>query len=192
MTSLNQAARIASATGLLLTLMPVAWGQSPSDAALVIQETDSSFELTVPVSRLTMVIPKAGLSRNNGNSPAPTNSPRYFFFNDSSKGLVISGWFEPAESFKGVKQFWADETGAWKRGGLPPVHNVQFGSIGEWQAISYDMEILRGNNSHIRAHFVRAGTWIDVHLSATASSSRDELHSLLEAFLNSISVSEKP
>jgi hypothetical protein len=139
-----------------------------------------------------MVIPKAGLSRSNGNGFAPTSNPRYFYFNDSSRGLVISGWFEPAEAFKGLKQFWADETEAWKRGDLPPAHNVQFGSIGEWQAITYDMDIPRGNNSHIRAHFVRAGTWIDLHLSATANRSRGELRASLEAILNSIAVSEKP
>lgn len=192
MISRSQGLRVAFVTGLLLTLEPAARAEAPDDAALAIEETDAGFELTVPVSRLIIVIPKTGLTRGDGNGLASTESSRYFYFRDSSRGLVISGWFEPAHAFKGIQEFWADETAAWKRGGLPPARNTQIGKIGEWQTITYDIDAPSGNNSHIRAHLVRAGTWVDVHLSATAARSRDELRTSLEAVLNSISVSERP
>jgi hypothetical protein len=135
-----------------------------------------------------MVIPKAGLARGTGGGA----SPRYFYFSDSTRGLVVSGWFEPAQAFKGVEAFWSEETASWKRGGLPPPKNVETRSSGEWQTIGYDMDLPSGSNSHLRAHLVRAGTWIDVHLSATADRPESELHSELDAILASISVSERP
>ncbi len=190
MTSRRQGRRIVFVAGLLLTLEAVARAEAPADTALAIVETIRGFELTVPASRLTMIIPKAGLRL--GSSPASSDSPRYFYLSDSSNGLVLSGWFEPAQAFKGIKEFWAEETAAWKRGGLPPARNVKIETLGEWEAIKYDIDVPMGYNSHIRAHLVRAGTWIDVHLSATADRPRVELRKSLQTALNSISVLEKP
>jgi len=47
-----------------------------------------------------------------------------------------------------------------------------------------------GSNSHVRAHWVQAGTWIDLHISTIQSASAESRNKLLE-MLRSIEVREK-
>ena len=113
--------------------------------------------LTVPVSRLVMRIPKAGLSKGKNPSGGSANSPRYFYLENQALHLIISGWFEPERGFKGVEDFWAAETANWKRLNRPEAQNVSFEKLGSWNAILYDIPITGAKNSHVRAHWVQSG-----------------------------------
>ena len=166
-------------------------GAQSANERLQIKQSADSYELNVPISQLTMTIPKGGLVQTNTSVGGSTNNPRYFLFEDKDKALVISGWFEPAQGFPGIQKFWAGETGAWAKRGLPEAKDVSFTKIGSWDAILYDIRVPKGNNSHIRAHWVEAGTWIDIHLSLTSESSNAELRTKLESLLKDIQVKAK-
>lgn len=164
---------------------------APSAETLTIDASGSSYSLTVPVSRLTMVIPKETLEAASTAVGGSTNNPRYFYFEDKTQSLIISGWFEPARAFQGLDRFWESETGAWKQNGLPEAQDVSFTKVGNWDAIIYDQQ--HGlTNSHVRAHWIQAGTWIDIHLSLTSKRTSKESRKLLESILKAITVKEKP
>lgn len=159
---------------------------------LKIKEANGNYELTAPVSELMMTIPGRGLLPAPDNAAARVNGPRYFMFEDKQSGLVVSGWFEPAQAFPGIRKFWENETGAWQQKGLPAPRNVVFEKIGQWDAITYDIRLPVGGNSHIRAHWLQAGTWIDVHLSYTSQrANAAESKAKLLAMLRGIQVQKK-
>jgi hypothetical protein len=66
--------------------------------------------------------------------------------------------------------------------------------IGDWDSVLYDIPYPLGKftNSHLKAHWLQGGTWIEVHLSLTAATpsaeTRDKLMALFKAFV----VAEKP
>jgi len=159
------------------------------DALRVIPQ-EASYQLWLPASRLYMDVPKGRLVPAPDAGMAATNNPRYFHFVD--RGLNISGWFEPAKKFAGVQAFWASETAAWKKSELPDAVDVSFKQINGWDTIIYDLPIPTGANSHIRAHWLQAGTWIDLHISLTANRSSAELREALEGFLKGVLVRERP
>jgi hypothetical protein len=167
-------------------------GQQPRADALEIKELQDSFELSVPVSRLIMTMPKGNLSRKNLGAGGATNNPRYFSFVDSTSGLIISGWFEPEESYRGAEKLWKSETEAWKRRGDPSPQNVSFMKAGDWDVIAYEMQMsIAGSNSHLRAERAEKGTWIDVHMSLTSDRTSAEARARLLEVLNQIQVKEK-
>ena len=160
--------------------------------ALAITQTDSSYVLQVPVARLQMFLPSTGLRSDPPNVGGATSNPRYYNFSDSSRGLVISGWFEPANRFPGLAAFWEGEQAAWKRNGLPEPRSVSLKTIGIWQTIFYDLDLPGVTNRHVRAHAVQAGTWIDLHISLTGSGPQTPNREDLISVLEKIVVSEKP
>jgi hypothetical protein len=160
--------------------------------AIVVTHTEAAYVLEVPVSKLLMVIPEAGLKHEAMNLGGSTSNPRYYNFSDLSRGLIISGWFEPASRFSGLTTFWETEQASWKKGGLPEAQNVSVETIGNWQAIFYDLTLPVGSNHHVRAHLVQAGTWIDIHISVTGVGATAPDRATLETILKSISVNEKP
>ena len=91
----------------------------------------------------------------------------------------------------GVKKFWDDETRTWSKRGLPNPHEVTFTKVGGWDAILYDIPIPDATNSHLRAHWVAAGTWIDVHLSTTGTGTRADSRAALLRELKTFHVEEK-
>ena len=165
--------------------------ESSKAITLEIAESAGNYVLTVPVSRLVMTIPKGKLTVKVNRAGGSADSPRYFFFEDKDSPLFISGWFESDEGFPGIKQFWANETAAGKRGGLPEARDVTFAQLGDWNAVIYEIDSPVGKNSHIRAHWVQAGTWIDIHLSMTADLSQKEIRARLQNILKTISVAER-
>jgi hypothetical protein len=144
------------------------------------------YELWVPASRVYMIVPRGRLTPADNPAGGAASSPRYFYFVD--RAFNLSGWFEPADKFSGVQSFWETEMRAWSQRGLPAPLDVQFKKVGEWNAIIYDSPSPLGTNSHIRAHWVQEGTWIDVHLSMTSSASSAQLRSALEALLQALLV----
>jgi len=156
-----------------------------------INELKEGYELTVPVSQLVMTIPKGGLSQKNIPLGGSTDSPRYFNFEDKALHLIISGWFEPAQRYSGIKKSWDEDRKEWNRRGLPDPQDVSFVKIDNWDAIIYDLRLPAGNNSHIRAHWLQAGTWIDIHISMTSDRPSVESRAKLAALLKTIQVREK-
>ncbi|HSZ85220.1 MAG TPA: hypothetical protein VK787_04270 [Puia sp.] len=61
-------------------------GQSES-TTLKTKTLPDSYELSVPVSKLILNIPKNGLQEDLNKPPA--NGPRYFIFQDTAVGLII-------------------------------------------------------------------------------------------------------
>jgi tetratricopeptide (TPR) repeat protein len=164
---------------------------APQADRLTITERPDDYELTVPVSRLVMNIPKQGLQQQDGPRSDATASPRYFYLKDPTTYVILSGWFEAQEEFPGMVKFWEGETAAWARDKLPKPINVTFKKIGGWDAILYQLPPAGGSGSHIRAHWLQAGTWIDIHLSNHGEGSADEQTERLAALLGRIRVSEK-
>lgn len=157
-------------------------------ATLTIQQDSARYTLAVPVSRLVMTIPKGRLKVHR----AANTSPRYFFLEDSTQHLQISGWFESSDGFKGIPQLWSDETNTWKQRHLPAPIDVGFVKIGKWDAVVYDVTATIGKDTNIRASWVDAGTWIDMHLSMTGTLSQAELRRRLRDVLQHIAVAQKP
>jgi hypothetical protein len=166
-------------------------GLSGADA-IAVTRLNAAYEVTIPVSRLTLIIPSAGLSRDQTPYGGATEHPEYFRFIDRKGGLYISGWFEPAERFRNVKKGWETDIRFWKQQGFPVPLNPSFSRIGRWDTITYD-NVDRGVTiSHIRAHWLQAGTWIDLHLSMGGfDRSTADLRAQLEGVLKGIEVKEK-
>lgn len=160
---------------------------------LTISRAADAYVLTVPVSRLEMTLPAGQLAQRAMDIGGSTSSPRYFHFSDPARGLILSGWFEPSNAFKGLAQFWEEEQAAWKKKGLPTPTNVSTGKVGPWETVFYEHSFRDGLlSSHVRAHLVQAGTWIDLHISVTAKEPGPKNRSTIESILKSIAVKEKP
>jgi tetratricopeptide (TPR) repeat protein len=159
------------------------------DRIAVIERADD-YELTVPVSRLVMNIPKEGWTQ--ASSPNGGASRRYFYLEDKNRHLILSGWFEAQEEFPGMAKFWEGETRAWSKNKLPKPAQVAFRKIGGWDTVVYQMPRTGGSNVNIRAHWLQAGTWIDLHISVDSDATETENTKRLEALLAGIRVSEKP
>jgi hypothetical protein len=172
---------------------PIAAGtETAAPDRLVVRDAEAVFELSVPVSRLVMTLPKGNLVREQGEGSGATGSPRYFLFHEPAANLYVSGWFEPAESFDGVETFWSQEAAALKGPDIPEPTNVSFEKIGPWQAILYDIDLpeMDVRNTHIRAHWVQSGTWIDVHVSVTTDQEMAAARRIVRNVLEGIQVRE--
>jgi hypothetical protein len=117
------------------------------------------------------------------------DNPRYFSFVD--RAFNISGWFESAEKFSGIQKFWENETRAWSQNGLPAPRDVAFTKVADWDVIIYDKPSRFGNDVHIRAHRVQAGTWVDIHLSMMSDRPSAHTRSTLETYLKGVFVRER-
>jgi len=158
---------------------------------LTITEGPEVYEVTVPVSRLVMTIPKEGFRQTDEPRSDATASRRYFYLRDTTTNVILSGWFEPQNEFPGMDKFWKAENAAWSQKKLPLPTDVVFKKLGGWDAIVYRMPPAGGSGSHIRAHWLQAGTWIDMHLSSHGKGSADENAERLATLLGRIRVSEK-
>jgi hypothetical protein len=179
----------------LLADVPI-YGAARADAAVTvaISEVNGNWEITVPVSHVTLVVPEAGLRVIKKDSGGSTSSPRYFYLKDDAKGeRIVSGWFESALRIKDVKQTlrgsWDVEGANLKKAGFEPF-DVVFGEIDDWATISYQIQIPTENGSsvHIRASRIIADTWIDLHLSVTSTASQEDNRALVMQLLKSMTV----
>lgn len=179
------------AIALLACAALAAADEAKPEESIKISKIKGGFELTVPVSHLVLTLPETSLVQVTNSPGSESNGPRYFYFEDKAHGLIVSGWFEPENGFPGIKQFWKDETDAWKQRGLPEPLNVVFNKIGKWDAIAYDIQLPEVNNTHLRAHWLQAGTWIDLHFSLTSKQPNAEGRTKLESMLKAVQVKEK-
>lgn len=164
------------------------WAAAQQSIAIVEQE--QSVEITVPVAKLVIRIPKANFRR----LPRPdvggaTASPRYFVLYDEIRNIRLSGWFEPSSAFVGVK----DIPPSVLNGKTIAHKNVAYKKIGDWDTVEFDDvdDSIKLNMANIKAHLVRAGSWVELHLSINSLQPLTEKHELLADFLRSIQVFER-
>ncbi len=162
---------------------------APRDVTLQVTESRSSYVLSVPVSRLVMTIPKGHLVQKQNRVGGSTESPRYFYFQDKGRELIVSGWFESSEDYSSFNKYWKEEKDSWSKN-LPTPADEKFFKSGGWEGVLYDIPLPNGANSHIKAHWVQAGTWIDLHISLTAKSKSGRLREELLEFLKTIQVKQ--
>jgi hypothetical protein len=172
------------------------YGAAVADPAVTvtISDVDGNWEITVPVSHVTLVVPEAGLRVIKKDGGGSMNSPRYFLLKDDIKGeRIVSGWFESALRVKDVKQTlqgsWDGEGVNLKNAGFEPF-DVVFGDIGDWATISYQIQVPPKADSsvHVRASRIIADTWIDLHLSVTSGETADDNRALVTQLLKSMTV----
>ena len=164
--------------------------RAPESESIMIQQRNGAYELTVPVSRLVATIPRGDLVPVK-NSSAAEESPQYFILEDDTLHLIISGWFVAEQGFPGFREYWEDRTNQWRDNGRPTPQAVSFARISGWDAILYDLATPFAANSHISAHWVQAGTWIDLHLSITSDRTTTENRAKLKSVLKTIQVRQK-
>jgi hypothetical protein len=181
-------------------MMAVAWlafastasvAASP-DETLTVLKTGGSYALSVPVSHLVMTIPCGDLATVDEPRSGASASPRYFHLADSKRGIVISGWFESARSYKGFDSFWKGETSAWVTNRLPAPKNTLILKVDNWEAAFYDLDVPGSNNTNIRSEWVQLGTWIDLHISVTTAEPLDTARATALTLLKSIRMTEVP
>jgi hypothetical protein len=160
--------------------------------ALVVTTQEDSIELSVPASRLILSFPRGGLAAVDEPRTGAAASSRYFHFNDEKRGLVVSGWFEPASSYVGFEKFWMGELLAMKKNGIPLREAPDVVRAGAWQAVAYNVVLPNGVSANVRAELISAGTWADVHISVTSKGSAREAREQAVQFLRSIVAKEKP
>lgn len=173
---------------------PCAADSAPQEITLQIAELNNSYQLSVPVSQLIMTIPKGNFLQKKSENGGSADSPRYFYFEDKKQGMIASGWFESSEGYSSFNQLWSGEKKSWQAHNVPMPTNETTFKAGGWEAVAYDIPFppQAGNNSHIRAYWVQAGTWIDLHLSLTAKAGNAELREKLMKLLKSIQVKQRP
>jgi len=169
-------------------------GAPRSNESIEITETKTAYRLSVPVSQLTLTLPRGNWSRKDKSAlSGGTANPRYFYFEDAKEeSLILSGWFEPDRLYSGsATRQWEKDAAGLKKASLPSPMNVSFEKIGGWDVVLYDQEFSGVVSSHMRAHWVQAGTWIDIHISTMTYDSSIENRRKLRAVLRGISVVEK-
>ena len=71
--------------------------------SILIKENEHAFEIGVPVSNLSLFLPKGNFK---SAKPPPREGRmanlRYFQFADNTTSVTLSGWFENAKRFKGL------------------------------------------------------------------------------------------
>jgi len=175
-------------SAVVIALVLVVGGSRPigpaiqQGSSIVVTESGPNFVITVPVSQLMLTVPKRGLVPDKANK-----DPTYFKFDNDKETLIVSGWFSPADGFRSIQAFWSVESANWtQRTGTPEPRNVAFEQMGSWNIVFYDIEMQGITSANARAHWVEAGTWIDVHLSKTSDQSsglRGDLKGLLKSMV---------
>jgi hypothetical protein len=150
-------------------------------------ERFGNYIVELPVSKLRVFIPQNEFVQKDPKQFG-NNHPQYFYFVSRTRNIILSGWFIPAEKFPGVHQFWEDEIKNFAQHGAPKPEDVVFEKNGKWEVILYDIQNSASTNSHARAQWVQAGTWIDMHLSITTNVPSSTARSTLMDVLNIIKV----
>ena len=182
------------ATWLSIALCTAVVSHTPAgaqDSRLAIEDAGNSFELTVPVSRLILSVPKGGLGIGRNKRGGATESARYFYLTDAEDGVVVSGWFEPAARYIDLGDSWRQEMEHMKKKGFPAPQDVEPSEIGKWRAILYNFPLPNGTSAHVRASYIGAGTWIDLHASISSARPGSESRKQVEALVRSMQIREK-
>src|SRR5262249_23822284 len=145
------------------------------------------FTSPAPQSRVIVKMSDPSL-RPDDAAPASTN---YFKLTRRDPQLILSGWLEPASSYKGLKEFWQSESRSPAYAGALAPNRVEMLKTGPWEVVAFDVSVPGGTSAHLRAERVQAGTWIDLHLSTTSARPPATLRAELLAVLRQVQVVEK-
>jgi hypothetical protein len=160
-----------------------------------VSHAQGSYELTVPQSKVLLRFPEAGLQRAEQNATGNVNNPHYFEFNRPSPHLILSGWFETADKYGGIKSISTQITDRPSQKGVPDATNVVILTKGKWEIVAYDLPLAEpnahANSVNVRAELIQSGTWLDVHLSTTSEEPVATVREKLLAFLAALQVDEK-
>ena len=140
----------------------------PESQAIAVTEGPERFELSVPSLKLVMAFPKGQFRHAPVNIGGGTANPRYFQFQDAATGTILSGWFEPSSRYQPMDTSLESESAGLKRMGIWPPQSLEQGTLGEMSTLTYFLPLPNGaTNFHVRATYVGAGTWVDLHGSVT-------------------------
>jgi hypothetical protein len=146
------------------------------------------FTFTVPQSRVVVKVSDPSLRPDDAASAGRS----YFKLARRDPQLILSGWLEPASSYKGLKEFWQAESRSPAYAGALAPTRVEMLRNGPWEVVAFDVPVPGGGTSvHVRAERVQAGTWIDLHFSTTSARPPATLRAELLAALRQIQVVEK-
>jgi hypothetical protein len=159
--------------------------------SIVINEKSQQFEFTVPQSQLVMSLPKNDFMLSANKNGRATESPRYFYLQNEAANTIFSGWFEPAERYQALSYSFKQEMAGLKKSGFGDPQGVEATELGQWKIILYYFPIPNGSSVHMRTSYLRAGTWIDLHVSITSEQQVSEAKAALLDLLSSINVTEK-
>lgn len=164
-----------------------------SSSTLAVASDGDHITMSVPVSRITISLPRGNLERNDGSGAGSAASPRYFRFDDPKQGIIVSGWFESANQFGGFEQFWKAEFQSMKKNGVNVKGIPDVVRVGPWIAAAYDVDMgpVKGANTHLRSELVEAGTWVDLHISVTEAGSVEDARNVALQFLKDVVVTER-
>lgn len=164
-----------------------------SSTELAVTSDRDHITMSVPVSRITISLPRGSLERNGGPSAGSAASPRYFRFDDPKQGIIVSGWFESANQFEGFEKFWKAEFQSMKKNGVNVKGSPDVVRVGPWIAAAYDVDVgaIKGVNTHLRSELVEAGTWVDLHISVTEEGSIEDARKVALQFLKDVVVTER-
>lgn len=180
------------AFAIALLLAPTALADDQTATTLVVTMTEATIELDVPASEILLSLPRGNLVTVDDERTGSRSHPRYFYFHDAARGVVVSGWIESAEDFGDPQKFWAAEMAAMKKSGQVPTEAPRPVSIGDWSGISYELQLpVPGVNTHIRAELIARNTWVDLHVSVTREAAIEEARAAARDFVQGIVIKEK-
>lgn len=122
---------------------------------------EGPFTFTLPQSQVAVKLSEPALR----SDPVDGARPGYFKLSRAEPLLILSGWLEPAQQYKGLEAFWAAELTSPALAGAMAPTRVEKLREGAWEVIAYDVSVPGLVQSHLRAERVEANTWIDLHLS---------------------------
>ncbi|CCD93573.1 exported hypothetical protein [Bradyrhizobium sp. ORS 375] len=124
-------------------------------------QSEVPITFTVPQSQIMLKISEPALR----SDPVEGARPGYFKLSRAQPLLIVSGWLEPAQQYKGLDAFWAAELQSPALTGAAAPMRVETLREGTWEVVAYDVSLPGLVQSHLRAERVEANTWIDLHLS---------------------------
>lgn len=154
-----------------------------------VAQSEVPFTFTVPQSRLLVKISDPSLLPD----AVASAKPNYFKLTRREPFLIVSGWLEPAQQYKGLNAFWERESRSPAyAGALAPIR-VEMLREGAWEVVAFDVSVPGAVQSNLRAELVEAGTWIDLHLSTIgpAATPPTKLRAELLAALRQVQVLQK-
>ena len=153
-----------------------------TNQGFLISNSSLKIKLFVPSKNLTIINERIGGGQDN---------PNYFYIVDTEANLHLSGWIEPSEKFRynGSREYWASEYKNMQ------TLNPEFRKNDIWEVFIYDTplpkEFSEGCSAHMRAHFLKGDTWIDLHLSITALKTSAVLHEELREYIKMLQIMEQ-
>jgi hypothetical protein len=147
------------------------------------------FTFTVPQSKILVKIADRSLLPD----AAVNAKPNYFKLTRREPLLIVSGWLEPAQRYKGLNAFWQSESQSPAYAGALAPARVEMLREGAWEVVAFDVSVAGAIQSNLRAERVEAGTWIDLHLSTIArgTTPSPKLRAELLAALRQVQVLQK-